>query len=333
MYTFITLNRGRRLALLALAASALALPGGRSEAADFPDRPIELVVPASPGAPIDVVARAIAPTMAEALKQPVVVENVAGAGGVIGATKIAKAPKDGYTIGIASSNIVIAPSLYKLTYDAQNDIAAVTILADGRMVLAARPDLPVSTVQELLALAASKPAELSLTYGSQGVGSIAHLEFELFRNATKSTFLHVPYKGSNTLYQALSSGEIDVAFLAASAAIPLAKSGRIKVLGVMGDKRIAGLDSVGTMKEQGVAGSDNTSWIGMFAPAGMDPAIMGRLHKEAVSALEAAQVRKVLQGAGYQLVGNERAEAQETYLSDLRRYREIVTARNISVSE
>ncbi|NML42262.1 tripartite tricarboxylate transporter substrate binding protein [Ramlibacter sp. G-1-2-2] len=324
------LSRSVAAALIALAAFN---PFAASQAGTFPERSIELIVPSSPGAPIDIVARAIAPSMAAALKQPVVVQNVAGAGGVIGATRLARAPKDGYTIGIASSNIVIAPSLYKLQYNAQSDIAAVTILAEGRMVLAANSAVPAKGVQDLLKLAAARSSERSLTYGSQGVGSIAHLEFELFRDATKASFLHVPYKGSDQMYAALSAGEIDVAFVAASAAMNLEKSGRIKVLGVMGDQRVSGLPGIPTMKEQGVKVMDTTSWIGMFAPSGVDAAVMDRIRNEAVRALNSPEVRKVLGAAGYQFVGNGRAQAQATYLSDLRRYQTLITEHNIKVSE
>ncbi|WP_076999550.1 tripartite tricarboxylate transporter substrate binding protein [Variovorax sp. KK3] len=316
-----------------LVASAISFLVTNSKADPFPHKAIELIVPSSPGAPIDTVARAIAPAMAMSLKQPVVIQNVPGAGGVLGATRLARAAKDGYTVGIASSNIVIAPSLYKLSYDPRADIAAVTVIAAGRMVLAVNAKLPVKGVKELLQLAASRPAGSSLTYGSQGVGSIAHLEFELFKATTTTSFLHVPYKGSDQLYTALSAGEIDVAFLAASAAMTLEKTGRIKVIGVMGDQRLTGLPAAATLKEQGVDGVDNTSWIAMFAPGGVDPIVMNRIHKEAVRALNAPEVKKTLELAGYQLVGNDAAQAQATYLSDLRRYRSIIVERNIKVSE
>jgi len=191
----------------------------------------------------------------------------------------------------------------------------------------------VQDVPSLLKLAASRPVGKELSFGSQGIGSIAHLEFELFRSATHSKFLHVPYKGSDGMYTALSAGEIDVALLGLSAAIPLAKSGRVKLLGVLGDERVPSLPDLKTLKEQGVSGPKGSSWIAMFAPAGVDDAVLDRLHDEAERALKNPSTRTALENLGYQFSDKSRAEAQALYLSELQRYSAIVSAQNIKASE
>jgi tripartite-type tricarboxylate transporter receptor subunit TctC len=304
-----------------------------SLAQGYPQRSVELIVPSSPGAPIDVMARAIAPAMAASLHQPVIVQNMAGAGGVLGATKIARGSKDGYTIGVAASNIAIIPALYKLPYDAAHDIKAVAMLAEGQMILAANASLPAQDVPSLLKLAASRPGGKELTFGSQGIGSIAHLEFELFKSDTRSNFLHVPYKGSDGMYTALSAGEIDVALLGLSAAIPLAKSGRVRLLGVLGDERVPSLPELKTLQEQGVRGPKGSSWIALFAPAGVDDTVLDRLHSEAEHALQDPTTRSALQNLGYQFSSKSRAEAEALYLSELQRYSAIVSEQNIKAAE
>ena len=321
------LARSRSALLLGLALFG-GLPA-TAQAQAYPSRAIDVIVPAPAATPIDFVARVLEPVMSASLGQPLVVQNVAGAGGTIGLAKLARAPKDGYTIGIVAVPLVITPALYKLPYDAAHDIVPVSILTRGDLALVVNDKVPAKDLQAFIARA--KASGNAATYGSPGVGSGGHLLFEMFKAKTGAPVLHVPYKGSSPVTTALISGEIDSAILSISQAVPLAKDGRVRILGVLSDARLPSLPDVPTLDEQGIKGMDMNTWIAMIAPAGLPKAVLERLNTEAVKALNNEKVRKTLQDAGSEIAGSSLADASKTVATDMARYSEVIQKLGIKV--
>ena len=312
------LPRCLQVALLTMAA---ALPG-LSHAQTFPSRPIDVIVPAPAAAPIDFVARVLAPVMGANLGQSLVVQNIAGAGGTIGLSKLAHAPKDGYTIGVVAVPLVITPALYKLNYDAAHDIVPVAILTRGDLALVVSDKVAAKNLREFVALV--KASGDKLTYGSPGVGSAGHLLYEILKSKIGAPVLHVPYKGSSPVTTALLSGEIDSAILSVSQAGQLAKDGRVRVLGVLSDTRVAAMPDVPTLDEQGIAGMDMNTWIALIAPAGLPKDVLERLNAEVVKALKDEKVKKTLQDSGAEIAASSLAQAAKTVSTDMTRYGEVI---------
>ena len=286
----------RRIIAFACAALAAAWMPARAETG-WPDKPIRLIISFAPGGVHDTLARVLQPRLTDALGQPIVIENRAGAGGNIAAEAVAKSPADGYTFLVASEAIATNEYLYrKMAYDPYKDLAPVAKLADYPMALIVHPSLWVDNVRDLVALAQAKPGTLS--YGSAGVGASGHLAGELFKSTTGIDMVHVPYKGGAPALADLIAGRIQLMFLSVSLTAPQAKQGRVKVLAVTGSRRAPELPDVPTTTEQGFPQVQALLFSSMLAPARTPSAIVRRMNAEVVKALRAPEVQKRLADIG-----------------------------------
>jgi tripartite-type tricarboxylate transporter receptor subunit TctC len=287
---------GKRLIQATALAWGLAL-AAPSLAQKYPDHPVRIVIPLSPGGTTDVPGRIIAQKLSETLGQQFFVENRAGAGGTIGSDYVAKAKPDGYTLLLTASPFVISPHVYKnMPYDALKDFVPVIRIASGPYVLVVHPSLGVSSVKELIALAKKNPGKID--FASSGNGGAQHLVTELFMYMAGIKMNHVPYKGSGPAQQDLMSGIIKVSFVGTPIAIPHMKSGRLKALGVSSAKRWPDMPDVPTIAEAGVPGYEALVWIGMFAPAGTPKDLVAKLNGEIAKLVRTDDVKKLIAPTG-----------------------------------
>jgi tripartite-type tricarboxylate transporter receptor subunit TctC len=276
------------------------LVAGEIQAQTYPSRAIRLVLPFAAGGLVDVPGRILAQKLSEALGQPVVVENRAGAGSTIGADNVAKSKPDGYTLMITSTTHVISANLYKqLPYDSLRDFTMVMKLAEGPYVLVVHPSLAAKSVADLIALAKAQPGRID--YASSGNGSSQHLVAALFCAMSGAPLTHIPYKGSDRATQDIIGGQVKVGFLGTPGALPHLKSGRLRALAVSTTKRSAELPEVPTMQEAGVPGYEATIWMGLFAPAGLPREIVARLHGEIGRLLAAPEARATIAATGLEV--------------------------------
>jgi len=271
----------RRSAIAGLSSLPLAgLPhmAARAQAADFPDRPLRFIVGFPPGGPNDLLARIVAPGIAERLKRSVVVENRAGANGEIAAASVAKAPPDGSVFMLASNgSTTVAPALNpNLSYDVRIDFAAVAPVGINPMLLVVRPDLPAKNVTELLALARERPGKLN--GASAGAGGANHLALELFKSMGHLDIVHVPYKGGGPAMADLMASLVDIYFGGLSTALPHVKAGKLRALGQTSLTRSAAAPDIPTISESGLPGYEAAISYGIFLPAGAAPPLVDRLH-------------------------------------------------------
>jgi len=286
-------------------ASALMLggmmPGAvMAQQAAWPGKPIRLIVPFPAGSFTDTVARVVSERLTKSLGQPVVVENKAGANGLIGATEVARSAPDGYTVMVTnSSSVTINPQVYKKGGYKPKDFAPVTLILEAPFILVTNPDWAqkhgVNTVQDLARYAAQQPGKIS--YGSAGPGNIAHLSFAMLNNRAKIQTTHIPYKSAAQAQMAVISGELDTAFDTWSA-LPQIKAGKLKPIAVSGVKRMAQLPDVPTVEEAGYKPFDATFWIGLLAPAGTPPQIVQKLYASMQGILEDEKARAALSQQG-----------------------------------
>jgi tripartite-type tricarboxylate transporter receptor subunit TctC len=315
---------------LALCLAALLSLFAQAAAAQYPNRPVKLVVPFPPAGATDVVGRLIAAKLGERLGQPVVVDNKPGAGGTIGSDLVAKSPADGYTLLIATTSThSIGPTLQKLAYDPIQDFAPITHVANVPNVLVVSPTLPVKSVDELVALAKAKPGQLN--FASSGVGTIVHLNAELFKLISGVDMVHVPYKGTALSIPDVASGNIAMLFDSLASVMPHIKSGKVKPLAVNAGKRQVLLPDVPTLAEAGMPQFDRYTWFGMFAPAGTPPEIVSRLQREIVVALQAPDLLERFASVGAEPVGSTPQQFVERIRSDAARWAEVIRAANVKV--
>jgi tripartite-type tricarboxylate transporter receptor subunit TctC len=287
-----------------------------------------MIVPFAPGGGVDTMARQVGQKMSELLKQTVVIDHRAGAGGNIGADAVAKAPPDGYTILLTVSGIAAAPSLYKsLSYDPLKDLAPVSQIAASTMLLAVNPKLPVKTTQELVALAKGKPG--ALNFGSSGVGAPLHLTMEMMKYAAGIDMVHVPFRGDAPLNTALIAGDVEVAFVPIATGQPLVDAGRVRALGVTGIKRATAMPNVPTLAEAGVKGLETSSWYGIFAPIKTPRAIVDALQRAAAAAAQSPEVAERIRAQGNDPVGSTTEEFATLFRNDLARYAKIIEVAKI----
>jgi len=311
-----------------VAAVALGAAGG-GLAQRYPEKPVRIIVPFSPGGGSDIVARAIAPALSPALGQPVVVDNRPGADGAIGAFMVAKAPADGHMLLVGTTGpMVISPALKaKMPYDTLRDFAPVTQLITQPIALVVHPSLPVNTVAQFIALAKARPGELN--YGSAGIGNGTHLAAEIFKSITGVSMVHVPYKGTAPAVTDLVGGHVQVIFSSISVMLPQINAGKLKALAVGGEKRMPMLPNVPTMVEAGVRGFDASSWYGLFAPAGTPTGVVTRLNGEVAKILRGAEIRDLLLAQGASPVGNTPEEFTSHIKAELVKWREAVRAAGV----
>ncbi|VCU68709.1 Tripartite tricarboxylate transporter family receptor [Pigmentiphaga humi] len=278
-----------------LAAMLLALPWATGAAdATFATRPVTLVVPFTAGSGIDLIARTIAPKLSERLKQPVVVENKAGASGNIGADQVAKAPPDGHTLMVTVNTFTITPALYKtMPYDPVKDFAPIGEMAVGNLALVVNPSvLPVADFDAFTAYIRARPGKLN--YGSPGKGTPQHLAMEILKNHLKLDIVHVPYKGAAGASTDLMGGQIQMMVLPIHTALPLAATGKVRILGVSGQKRSVLAPDVASFGELGLESLDIDMYYWLAAPAGTPAPVVAELNRHATAIIALPEVRETL---------------------------------------
>lgn len=328
------LDLGRRgmLRLCAATAASFGLPGVMAQTgAAYPNRPIRLVLPAAPGGTGDALARVIALELAKNVGQSVVIDNRTGAAGIVGTELAANSAPDGYSVLVGTAGaMVVNPSLYKkLPYDSIKSFEPVAIMAYSPLMLIANPSLPIKTIGDLIALAKSKPGQL--TYASAGSGSTPHLAGELFRLMTGVDMLHVPYKGSTPGVTAVMSGEASVMFTGISSCIGQVKAGKLRGVSVNGVKRSLALPDVPTAGESGLPGFVADFWYGAFVPAGTPRAIITALNTEVNKILNLPEIKDKLVNLGIEPGGGTPEQLGETVRKDRDRWADVIKASGMKV--
>lgn len=320
-----------RIALLAsaLAATFLCAMPATGSAQTWPSRPIKILVPFPPGGTTDIVARTIADRMGQQLGQPVIVDNRPGASGAIGSDAVAKAPPDGYTIGMATiTTHAINPAVFKkLPYDVLRDLAPITRLVSVPNVVAVSQALPVKTMAELLAAAKAKPG--AVTYGTAGLGSEGNLMGELVNQSAGVSLLHIPYKGSAPAIQEAMGGQIDMVFDNLPSSLPHIQTGKLRALAVANTARVSVLPNVPTFAEVGLAPVNSSSWFGLVAPAKTPKEVIERLHAAALKVLAQPEVRAAIDKLGGEPVGNRPDEFAAQIRADLDKFKRLADASGI----
>ena len=287
--------------LLGAGAATLAAPGVFAQAA-WPNKPIRMIVPYTPGGFTDVTARLISQKLQERLGQPVTIDNKPGANSIIGVDLIAKAPPDGTTFGVVIAAFAANTSLYpKLPYDPKKDLAAVSLIGISPLVAAVNNDAPFKTAAELVAYAKRYPGKVS--FASSGNGSAAHLTTEFFKAVTGSFMVHIPYRGAAPALTDLMGGQVQLFFDAASGLLNPGKTGKVRLIGVASERRLAAAPELPTFIEQGIAGFTGSTWAGMLAPAGTPKDIVKRLADEVARIVRLDDVKARLEAMGTIPVG------------------------------
>ena len=317
----------RTTALLVLAAAPLLL-GSSAMAQAYPSQPIRFVVPYSTGGTSDAIARQVGQRLSDVLKQPVIIENKAGAGGTVGTAQVAKAPPDGYTVLVTLSSHAINPGLYKtLSYDTEKDFKAVTLLATGPQILAIHPKVPANTLKEYLDWLRKNPDESN--YASGGQGTPGHLAAELLSSMSGIKFQHIPYRGGGAAVTDVIGGQVSAVWVTAIAAIPHIKAGRLKALAVTTKDRLAALPAVPTVAESGYPTYAVDAWVGMFVPASTPQDTVEILYKAASTALANPELRTALLAQGSEVIGNSPTETSTAVSSEIRLWRKLIADRGI----
>lgn len=331
------LGQYTRLLRLGIVAAGLSLamhsnPSlAKSPADNYPDRAITWVVPFPPGGAMDAIARVLGRTMSQELGQSIVIENKPGAGGNIGASYVAKAKPDGYTIMIVANGMAVNPSLYrKMSYDPIKDFEPISLLAAVPNILvtqASRSD--VNSLNDVIAQVKNKPGRYS--YASAGVGTSIHLAGALFTYMGKLDMLHVPYKGSGPAVTDLISGQVDYMFDSITSAKPHIESGKLKALAVTTPKRSSTLPNLPTVAESGMAGYELTPWFATFAPAGTPAEIIQKLNRAMIQAMNTDQVQKTFASIGAEYIGSSPQELKKYLGEETAKWQKIISETGISV--
>jgi tripartite-type tricarboxylate transporter receptor subunit TctC len=301
-----TVTRGAGMNMMRRAFLAVLLVGsaGIATAQSWPTKPIKWIVPFAAGGTTDILARTVAEKLSVSLGQPVIIDNRPGAGGGLGAEVTAKSPPDGYTImgGTISTHAINASLYNNLPYDPVKDFTAITLIARVPNMLVVNPDIPARSVAELITLMKANPGKY--TFASSGNGTSQHLSGELFKSMAGVDMQHVPYKGSPPALQDVMGGQVSMTFDNITTALPLARSGKLRALAVTTARRSSVAPDVPTLAESGLPGYEIGSWQGVFAPAGVPPAIVKRLNTEIVKILNMPDVKEKLAALGAEVVAN-----------------------------
>jgi tripartite-type tricarboxylate transporter receptor subunit TctC len=316
------------IALRLAAVVSLALPlAAHSQA--FPAKPLHVIVPFPPGAVLDTMARVVSQKVGQSTGQPVVVENRAGANGMIGSEFVARSAPDGYIIlATTTSTHISAPFLVKnLPYDPRKDVTPITAAVDAVTVLAVNPSLPVNSAKELVDYLRKNPGKV--TYGTAGVGNAFHLIGEMFQMSQGVSLVHVPYKGIVQAVQETATGQVDMVFSAVNNVIPHMKSGRLKVLAVLNPQRWSVLPEVPSTSEVLTGFQRPDSWFGFLGPANLPQPVLARLNAEIVKALKAADLQPKFEAMGVIVIANSPQEFREMYMAGFDLYGKIIKAAGI----
>jgi tripartite-type tricarboxylate transporter receptor subunit TctC len=321
------INRRTLLALAAAAAAGTSF--GAHAAPAWPEKPVRIVVPFAAGGTSDILARLLADKLQLALKQTVLVENKAGAGGVIGADSVAKSAPDGYTflLGTIASHAINPVLQPKMPYDAAKDFAPVILLGSISNVLLVGTEAPYKSVKELIAAAKAKPGDIA--FASSGQGSSQHMSGETFKLLTGAELTHVPYKGSAPAIQDVIGNQIPMSFETVTVALPFVQSGKVRALAVTSAKRSIAMPDVPTLQEAGVPGFDVASWQAFYAPAGTPPAIVKRMNAEVAKIIAMPDVKARMEGLGLQYNPNTPEQFAAFGRSELVKWAKIVKDGNV----
>ena len=310
-------------AMLAAGLAFAMLAGASASAQNYPVKQIRFVIGFPPGGATDVVARIISERLLTSMRQPVIVDNRAGAASNIAAELVAVSPKDGYTIFLGTVSLAINRTLYRnLKYDALKDFGAVSQVTSTPFLLVTHPALPATNVKAFIALAKSKPGELN--YASAGSGSGAHLFAEMFRSMTGMKIVHVPYKGAAAATTSILSGETAFMFDNIVTTLPLARAGKLRALGVTTLTRASAAPEIPTVAEAGVPGYDANAWFGVFVPAGTPPGIVNRLHTEIAAIVRLPDVRERFLALGGEPVGSTPEEFAAFFRNEVAKWAKVV---------
>jgi tripartite-type tricarboxylate transporter receptor subunit TctC len=318
------------LGLALLGTATLACAPAAVAQAQWPAKPVRMVVTYAPGGGADLMARLIAPKMQESLGQPVVVENRAGGGGTIGADFVAKSAPDGYTLMLDASNWAVNPSLYpKLPYDPVRGFAPVSLLVVFPNMLVVNPAFEAKSVQDLIALAKKQPGRIA--YASSGNGSAQHLAAELFKQRAGLDMVHVPYKGGGPALQDVMGGQVPVFFANMASGLPHVKSGKVRALAVTGSKRSASAPDLPTIAEAGVPGYEVYEWNAVFAPAGTPAEIVSKTHAAIARALAAPEVRERITALGGEISALSPSESDKWFHAQVDKWARVVREAHIKL--
>jgi len=293
-------------------------------AQEFPSRPIRIVVPSTPGGGLDVLARAVTPALTEKWKQQIVVDNRAGAGGIIGTGLVAKAASDGYTLLLADAPHGANPALYsKMPYDTLRDFASISLVALMPSLLIVHPSVPAASTADLIALAKARPGQLNC--GSAGIGSSIYLTMVLLINRTGINISHVPYKSGAPALTDLIAGQTQMQFVNLPPALQHVKAGRVKALGVTSLKRAASLPEVPPIAETGVPGFEDQQWQGVLGPAHLPRVIVNKLNGALVNVMAQQEVRSRLTGMGAEVLASSPERLAEFVRTQVERWSQVIT--------
>lgn len=297
-------------------------------AQSYPDRPIRIIVPTPAGGPVDVMARLVAAALPASLGQNVFVENKPGAGNTLGSRLAAEAAPDGYTLMVsAASGLIMSPMIYSTAgYDASS-FAPVALIAETPQLLVVNPQLPVKSMAELVAYAKANPGKLN--YSTGGIGTLPHLSAELFKQITGTNIVHVPYKGGGPALVAVVAGETQITFDTVATSLPLARDGKLRVLAVVGPKRVAELPDVPTMREQGFPTISTGAWTALLAPKATPPVIIAKLNAAVNKTLESEPMKYTLAKIGAQPRGGTPQALADYMTNETKKWKPIVAALNL----
>ncbi len=315
--------------LIAGLALSLAALTTAQAAGSYPERPIRLIATYGPGSSIDIIARLVAKPLGDALGQTVIVENKPGAGGDLGTDHVAKAAKDGYTIGFASAGpITVNPNARsKMPYDPLNDLAPVALLATGPNVILVNPGMPVKSLKELTDYIKANPDKVN--YASAGVGTSGHIAGELFQHLSKTEILHVPYKGNSDAITDTLGGRTQMVISGVPPILSFVKSGQLRALAVADTNRSPLLPDVPTVAEAGLAGAESVAWYGIVAPAGTPQPILDRLHDEIVKAVNSPDMKEKFASLGIVASADSRAAFGQRMVDEHARFKALFKQINL----
>lgn len=312
-------------------AAILATPGILRAQGNWPERPVRLMVPFTPGGSTDILARALGAELQEALGQPFVVENRAGAGGTVGSDMVARAAPDGYTLMMGHiGTLAVNPSLYRnLSYDTVTSFAPIVLVANVANILAVNArKLPITTAQELVARAKAAPG--IITYGSGGNGSAAHTAVVAFCLATGIEMTHVPYRGTGPMMNDLIAGQIDMTMTGGPPILPPVRAGLLRAIGVSSLTRLSSEPDIKTLDEQGITGFDAVQWYGLVAPAGTPRPIIDRINAASTTALRGDKLKPRLAAEGADAAPGTPEQFRELIISERTRWGDVIRRANVT---
>ena len=316
------------LALLGLSSSASVVATSAAQAQAFPNKPVRLVLPYSPGGIIDYVGRTMAQALTGALGQPVVAENRPGAGGITGTDSVARSPADGYTLVLMDPAIVINPTLQpSMPYDLFKQLKTVSIISSSPEVVVVSPELSIKSVSELIAYGKANPGKLN--FASAGIGTTPHLAGELFQQRTGVVATHIPYKSIGQSYPDLMSNKVQFAFSSIAGALPFTTDNRVRVIATTGKTRSPVYPDAPTVDEAGLKGFEVDLWLGIFAPTGTPPEVMEKLNGAMTTVLKDPELLKALAKVGVEPRGTTSAEGEAFLQAEFGKWKKVIEDGNI----